>query len=277
MGMMIFDQVLNDNTSGSGDIVIQVQETLLDQMKSNRLISLQDLHSGFQQLRSRFPQFGILIHFLKSFDEAFRGKLEIKYPELRSFITGYRGRWANVQQNVIKQFCDEVDLAGKTVLLHSNSSTIHHLFEQTVVQIQAPSVYQTLSSPANEGLIQAKALSKMGFNVRLFHEDALSKYISYIDLAILGADLILDDLFLNKIGSFPIALLCQYFGKPVYVIADRRKKFTANDFSAGELALINNEQMKPLYEITNENPEGIQVLNEYFEFTTLNLVEKLFL
>ena len=275
--MILFDQVLNNNTSGSGDIVNQVQEALLDQMKSKRLIRLQDLYSGFQQLRSRFPQFGILFHFLKSFDEAFRGKFEIEYPEIRSFIIDYRGQWANVQQNVIKQFCDEVDLTGKTVLLHSNSSTIHHLFEQAVVQIQTPSVYQTLSSPANEGLIQAKALSKMGFDIRLFHEDALSKYISYVDLVILGADLILDDLFLNKIGSFSIALLCRYFGKPVYVIADRRKKFTANDFSAGELALIHNERTKPLYEIANENPEGIQIFNEYFEFTPLNLVEKLFL
>ncbi len=275
--MILFDQVLNDNTSGSGDIVNQVQEALLDQMKNDRLICLQDLQSGFQQLRSRFPQFGVLFHFLKSFDEAFRGKLEIKYPEIRSFIIDYRGRWANVQQNVIKQFCDEVDLTGKTVLLHSNSSTIHHLFEQAVVQIQTPSVYQTLSSPANEGLIQAKALAKMGFDVRLFHEDALSKYISFVDLVILGADLILDDLFLNKIGSFSIALLCRYFGKPVYVIADRRKKFTANDFSAGELVLIHNERTKPLYEIINEDLEGIQILNEYFEFTPLNLVEKLFL
>ena len=273
----IFDRVINDNVSGSGAIVEQVQDALFEQLKSEKSVQLQNLYPELQRLRTHFPQFGVLFHFLKSFDEAFSGQPEISYPELRNFITEYRRRWADVQQNAIMDFYNEVNLAGKTVLLHSNSSTVHQLFKRFNYDLRKPVIYQTLSSPANEGLNQAKTLSTMGFDVSLFHEDALSKYISQIDLAILGADLILDDLLLNKIGSFPIALLCKHFNKPVYVIADRRKKFSARDLSVKELALFKNEQPKPADEITTEDIADIQILNEYFEFTPLNLVKKLFL
>ncbi len=271
----IFDHIIYDNVSGSGTIVAQIQETLLKLADSEKNIRLQKLNTEFKKLRNHFPQFGVLFHFLKSFDEAFHGQPEIDFPELRKFIIGYRRRWAHVQQNAIRDFCNEVDLAGKTILLHSNSSTIHQLFEQDFKQ--KPTIFQTLSSPANEGLMQATFLSKKGYQVTLFHEDALSKYLSGIDMAVLGADLILDDVFLNKIGSFPIALLCKHFNKPVYVIADRRKKVNPKEISEADLQLLTHEKPKPAHEITTENNAGIQILNEYFEFTPINLVKKLFL
>ncbi len=271
----IFNHVISDNVSGSGSIVNQLQEALLRLATGGEPINLQALYTELKQFREHFPQFGILVHFLKSFDDTFHGHAEIKNDNLVNFVLNYREKWDNVQKKVIQSFCDEVGLSGKTVLLHSNSSTIHQLFKNNFTQ--NPLIYQTLSSPANEGIIQAKVLSKMGFKVQLFHEDALSKYISHIDFAILGADLILNDIFLNKIGSFSIALLCNYFNKSVYVLADRRKKLEMKEISREDLQLFKHEQPKPANEITVENIEGVRVLNEYFEFIPLNLIDKVFL
>jgi translation initiation factor 2B subunit (eIF-2B alpha/beta/delta family) len=277
MKIELFEEVLRDNVSGSGTIVSKVQDALINHLKENQEMDFDLLHDELQTIKMQFPQFGVLFHFLKTFEDAFSENERLQFTEVKGFIDQYRKQWDSVQELAINRFLETVDLADKSVLLHSNSSAVNQIFEKRVHKPCKPEIFQTLSSPANEGVDQAKKLSALGYHVRLFHEDALSKYLDKIDLAILGADLILDDEFLNKIGSFPITLLCNYFGKPVYVIADRRKKFSSHDLSEYELALFRNEQPKPACEVTTEEIPNTRILNEYFEFTPLHLVERLFL
>ena len=117
----------------------------------------------------------------------------------------------------------------------------------------------------------------MGFNTNLVHEDALSNFIGKIDMAILGADLILDNRFLNKTGSFPIVLLFNYFKKPVFVLAERRKKISINNIQHHQLQKLTIETEKPAPELFADSDKGIAIHNLYFEFTPLSLVKNVFL
>ena len=142
--------------------------------------------------------------------------------------------------------------------------------EKLSEQNAKPVLWQTLSSPANEGKIQAEKISASGFDVHLFHEDLLSKFIQQIDLAVFGADFVSDTFFINKAGTFSLSLMMQHFHKPVYVLAETRKFFPEK-----EVINILNEAHKPPQEIASEVNE-IQVHNYYFEAIPLALVTKVF-
>lgn len=276
MKSLLFEDVIRDNVSGSGAIVRKVQQRLIDFFHDKKVMTYAALNRDIQSLKTEFPQFGLLFHFLKAFEKTFSTSSQVEYAEVQRFVEQYRNQWNNVQHLAIRHLLESVNLEGKNILLHSNSSTVQQLFKSMSTGVQKPAIYQTLSSPANEGLVQAKSLKALGFKITLFHEDALSKYVNKMDMAILGADLILDDRFLNKIGSFGLVLLCRYFKKPVYVIADRRKKYATHELSENERALFEVEPPKPAEEIIGQKIPGIKVLNEYFEFVPLNLVEALF-
>jgi translation initiation factor 2B subunit (eIF-2B alpha/beta/delta family) len=96
-------------------------------------------------------------------------------------------------------------------------------------------------------------------------------------MAILGADLILEDRFLNKSGSFPIALMFEHAGLPVYLLADERKLFQEDDISTDILRRIENESNKPLSDFGIALDKRLTIHNHYFEYTPLSLVNQLFL
>ena len=103
--------------------------------------------------------------------------------------------------------------------------------------------------------------------MHLFHEDAISHFITNIDMAIFGSDLISSDFFINKTGTFLLSLFLNHFGKPIYILAEKRKiEIEKTTF---------NETAKNPAEIM-ESPQGIQVHNYYFEKIPLWPVSKVF-
>ena len=162
----IFNHVISDNVSGSGTIVNRLQEALLGLASGGEPINLQALSTELKQFREHFPQFGILVHFLKSFEDTFHGHAEIKNYNLVNFVLNYREKWVNVQKKVIQSFCDEVGLSGKTVLLHSNSSTIHQLFKNNFTQ--TPLIYQTFHHRPMKVSSRPKYFPKWGLKCNYF-------------------------------------------------------------------------------------------------------------
>ena len=90
-----------------------------------------------------------------------------------------------------------------------------------------------------------------------------------IDYAILGADRIYNDFFINKAGSYAIALLCREKSVPLYVLADSRKILNTN-LPAGY-----KEKMRPAREIWGTPPSGITPVNYYFEAVPVDLITRL--
>ena len=119
--------------------------------------------------------------------------------------------------------------------------------------------------------MQAEILAALGFRVSLIHEDAISKFMDRIDLAIFGADLITKSHFVNKTGTYPISLVFNHFHKPVYVLAESRKVI-----EVAEINPAGAEEKKPASELYPGTHSNIDVHNLYFETVPLSVVTKVF-
>ncbi|MBM3435957.1 MAG: hypothetical protein FJY07_07070, partial [Bacteroidetes bacterium] len=205
--------------------------------------------------------------------------LETKHnPEpssLLNFIAEYRKKWSDSIIHACKNLIYHEEFGSRTILVHSNSSAIHLLFRLAGDQGLHTKVIQTISGPGNEGKVQAEILSKLGFEVDLIHENAAGKFMREIDFAVFGADVIIEDYFINKAGTLQLSLLCNFYQKPVYVIADSRKLIHAAVLSEVLKKMILQEPVKPTEELWLNPPANVKPVNYWFESTPLDLITEL--
>ena len=100
----------------------------------------------------------------------------------------------------------------------SQSHTAEKLLES------AAYVHVLKSAPGNEGMETFEYLSLHDIETELIEDASMSDAISRSDGVLVGADTLLPDGFVNKIGTLPLALVANYFDKPVYVAAASYKK-----------------------------------------------------
>ena len=125
-------------------------------------------------------------------------------------------------------------------------------------------VYVTETRPLFQGRKTARELKKAGIKVTMFIDSASAISLEkenrrdkiYANKVFLGADALLKDGIINKIGSGMISQIAYMNKIPVYVIADSWK-FTKNK--------VPIEQRK-LNEIWDNAPKNIRLKNPAFEF-----------
>jgi translation initiation factor eIF-2B subunit delta len=148
------------------------------------------------------------------------------------------------------------------LILISYSSTIINLLEKfNNFNLE---LYILESRPLLEGQRTAEILSKF-FKTHLIIDAAIGKFIDQIDFALIGVDSILKDgSIINKIGTYPLALLAKVNKKGVYAVCDSLKYNLRSHF--GEPILI---EEKPLNEIYNKEIINVflVVQNYYFDIT----------
>jgi translation initiation factor eIF-2B subunit delta len=155
-------------------------------------------------------------------------------------------------------------------MLFSNSSSLHGLCEVLAQRKIKLSFIQCLSFPTGEGKNQARKLIELGFEVTFIADAAIPLFMVQTDIAVMGADLIYSDTFLNKTGSFSIALAASYFNKPLYVLSDSRKVEETNDVSDLETA-------RESHLLWKNPPKGVTPVNIYFESIPRKLVTAIYL
>ncbi|MGE5316795.1 MAG: hypothetical protein ACM3ME_02280, partial [Chloroflexota bacterium] len=226
-----------------------------------------------------FPDLAVLHHFLIQFYDFLEHMDEQQLSNTRKktriefFIAEYTRVWEESIDMAAEKMARLVQFYDKKILLHSNSSSIHILFRHLTFRKIFPSVYQTMSGPVYEGKLQARILADLGCTVHFINEAAIGRFINEIDFAVVGADNVFTDGFTNKVGTYPIALVCKEAQKPLYVICDSRKRSPV-DFKSRTTALMEKEA--PSAELWKKAPESIKPVNYYFEFTPKNLVSAYF-
>jgi translation initiation factor 2B subunit (eIF-2B alpha/beta/delta family) len=122
-----------------------------------------------------------------------------------------------------------------TVITLSNSTTVRDV----LIALGVRSVYVLESQPGGEGKQLAEALrdglkagSRLASRQDLVHlvpDSAVGNIVPRVDCALVGVDTILrDGAILHKVGTLPLALCCQRFGKPFYA-AGHSFKFTERE------------------------------------------------
>ncbi len=142
---------------------------------------------------------------------------------------------------------------GYTVLTYSRSSTVAKILR--ACKGKNIKIICSESRPKYEGRKLAKELCN-DFEVMLTTDAAIFSFLDEADIVITGADAILTDGILNKIGTSALAVYAKEKKKPFYVAASSYKTFP--------FVFIKEEDGK---EIWKNAPEKIKLRNFYFDLT----------
>lgn len=88
---------------------------------------------------------------------------------------------------------------------------------------RAPRVLAAESRPRGEGVTQAAALAAAGIDVRVVPDAALPGLLDAGATGLIGADRLLEDAVVAKIGAYPLALALARLHRPLLVVADTTK------------------------------------------------------
>lgn len=271
-------EIIADNYSGSAAILDKTIKSIQTYINS-RGIDTTTLRENLEKVGRSFPDFAVVHHFMAQFfdfldrlDEGNLSELR-KKTRIEAFLNEYTKEWEGNIDLAAEKMARKVDFNKKRILLHSNSSTIHILFKHLAMRNVYPSVYQTMSGPVFEGKMQANVLAELGCKVHFFNEAAIGRFIDEIDFAIVGADNVFTDGFTNKVGTYPLALVCKEANKPFYVMCDSRKR---NPVKYASRTSALSERQAPADELWKQAPETIKPVNYYFEYTPSNLVKAFF-
>ena len=124
-------------------------------------------------------------------------------------------------------------------------------------------VYNTETRPLFQGRQTAKELRNSGIKVTQFIDSAMAFAIEkenkkdkiYVNIILLGADAVLKDGVINKIGSGMIAELAKLHHIPLYIVADSWK------YSKMPVKI----EQRNVNEVWNKAPSNIRIKNPAFE------------
>ncbi|MGB4204788.1 MAG: hypothetical protein WBJ84_04120 [Bacteroidales bacterium] len=278
---MTLNKILTDNKSGSSEIATKVLQWLSEELNKNTEIHTDELNSAFEQILETFPHFAVLEHLTGTIREILPaiGKIQ-KYKErqkfFETFIKDYHRTWSDKILEAASVMVKTIDFSNKQIFLHSRSGSILSLFKKLKEENINTSVIQTVSAPAGEGILQAKYIAQLGFQVTLINEAASGRWMNKADMMITGADAIYPDHLINKTGTLPLALLCRHFQKPYYVLTDSRKICNIKT-ERSDIYQNFTETQKPSNEILTNVQEGIQPVNFYFEPVPIYLTDRIFI
>jgi methylthioribose-1-phosphate isomerase len=171
---------------------------------------------------------------------------------------------------------------GDTVLTHCNAGALATVDYGTAIGVIRAAVEQgkkvrviaTETRPKLQGArLTAYELMRDGIPVTLI-SDTMVGYVMYkrmVNKVIVGADRIVRDAVINKIGTYQIAILAKEHGIPFYVaapkstfdLAHRAADITIEERNPEEVTYIGSMRIAP---------EGVQALNPAFDITPIKHV-----
>lgn len=152
------------------------------------------------------------------------------------------------------------------ILTHSRSSQVLALFRLLAERQHPFSVICTQSSPGNEGFTLARELDELGVPVTLITDAQTGLFMPQADIVFSGCDTWLaDQHFVNKSGTYLLALAARDRGKPTWVLAD---SFKDSPSTCQSVAL---EEMPP-EELSGPTGAHIRTRNLYFETVPVRLI-----
>ncbi|HDD72717.1 MAG TPA: S-methyl-5-thioribose-1-phosphate isomerase [Candidatus Aenigmarchaeota archaeon] len=159
---------------------------------------------------------------------------------------------------------------GDVILTHCHSENVTAILLASKKQGKRFRVIVTETRPMYQGLITARALSKAGIKVTLCVDSAIGYVMKGVKKVLVGCDAILvDGSIVNKIGTFPIAVLARDFGVPFYV-AGGTYKF-ATETVLGRQEPIENRDPKEVAD--PRSLPGVEIINPSFDVTPAEFIK----
>lgn len=258
-------ELKDDNTSGASEFIDKVLEIIKFQL---RLIH--DPHKDIREnifnlskqiiytrpsMAPLINTMGYLIHDLEKINKS------IIEERLSQFYI-YREKIKESLELAFHSFLKESKKIPLKVMLISYSSTIINLILRN--KDFNLEIYVLESRPLLEGRKVAEILSQY-FKTHLIVDAAMGKFIDQIDVVLMGVDSILEDgSIINKIGTYPLAVLGDSRKIDVYAVADSLKYNLKSHF--GRDIMIEKKPIEEIYDKEIKNT-SLEIHNYYFDIT----------
>ena len=144
---------------------------------------------------------------------------------------------------------------NSTIFTHCHSSTVINILKYAKKKGKKFQVYNTETRPLYQGRKTAIELAKAKIKVTTILDDAAHDAIKKSNLMLIGADAILKDVIINKIGSGLFTELAYYHNVPVY-IASNSWKFSNKPVKIEE---------RNFKEVWKNAPKNIKIRDPSFE------------
>lgn len=156
---------------------------------------------------------------------------------------------------------------GTAIFTHSAGSTVRAALLSCRDAGRRFTVHCTESRPAGEGSALARELAGHGIAATLSTDSLVFALLRWSErpLLVVGADAVTPHGVVNKAGTLGLATAAGSWGVPFYVLAGS-EKFLPSASPDGHL------RERPPEEILAEIPEGLRVVNRYFDLTPLDCV-----
>lgn len=246
------NKIKENKLSGASELKKIASECILDFI--SKPYSKEELTDLLQKLEKTQPSMATIKNLVNLINDGIKNldKIEDINKKIKEIINMPSIDIESLIKNISPILEDK-----KTVLTYSYSRTVYEILKN----FTHLSVYVPECRPNYEGRRLAIDLHNAGIEVIVIIDAAIFKFIKNCNVVILGADRIMEDLVINKIGTFGIALAAQKLKIPIYVVCGF-DKFLSKKLSPFKEDLKNG---KEIWENTN-----IKVLNLYFEATPID-------
>jgi translation initiation factor 2B subunit (eIF-2B alpha/beta/delta family) len=151
--------------------------------------------------------------------------------------------------------------SGSLVLTYSHSTAVRMVLLRALAAGRRFEVVCSESRPTREGLVLAKQLADAGIPVHLVVDAALPEWVEKAELVLVGADAVVREGIVNKIGTRPLLCASRRSRIPAFALADSHKWLPP--------------QLQAFWCVRDESPRGIttrphrnlHVHNRYFDVT----------
>lgn len=173
--------------------------------------------------------------------------------------------------NQLAEYGANVIRNGATIITHSQSDSVLRTLRAVARQRKNIQLVATESRPLFEGRRTIEAAAELGFPSQLIPDAAMASRVNDATVALVGADAILPSgAFVNKTGTFLLALSASYFGVPLYVAAETNKLDPRT--TEGHPPILGERRPDELTQGWTP-PQGVTVWNRFFELTPGKFVE----
>ncbi len=263
--MELLSNLRDDNSSGATELIekaLDIIKILLELTENSNADITKDIYKISKEIINSHPSMAPLINVIGYLIHDLRVITKNDLLErLNQFETDKLRRQKALEES-FRTFLTSKGKKELKIMLISYSSTINKLLKNN--KDYPLEIFILESRPLLEGHRVAEFLSSY-FKTNLIIDAAMGKFIDGIDLVLIGVDSILKNgSIINKIGTFPLAVLANTKKIDVYAVADSFKYNLRSHYS--QKILIEEKPIKEIYdeELTNDL---LKVHNLYFDIT----------
>ncbi len=171
-----------------------------------------------------------------------------------------------MRQNITSTGANRIKNNSK-ILTHCHSSSVVELLKLAKQRNINFEIFNTETRPLYQGRKTAKELSRQGIKVTHFVDSAVGLMIKKADMVLVGCDVITSDLsIVNKIGTYPLAVVAKRENVPLYVVAELLK------FDPRTIYNITSIEERKGQEVWDKPPKNVKVYNPAFDITPRELI-----